>query len=177
MTCRFRMQFFALYSLVAIYHATHQELAAIHPLRKFILIKMVVFFTFWQGFALSIASYFHLIGSESFSTYETKALATSTQVRDAPPLHAPRSRVVNQLRPDQGSAPESSCASQDDDTDYGLSRAFNIVYKSTATKQQSAGRNHLLRVPAGSAHVCGLLPGQGLLPAGRNAGQYYGKHH
>lgn len=61
------------------YHATCAELADIHPLRKFILIKMVVFFTFWQGFALSILGHFRLIGSHSFSTYQTKALATSIQ--------------------------------------------------------------------------------------------------
>lgn len=61
------------------YHATAVELAAIHPLRKFILIKMVVFFTFWQGFLLSILGSFHLIGSRGFTTYQTKALATSVQ--------------------------------------------------------------------------------------------------
>jgi Organic solute transporter Ostalpha len=61
------------------YKATCTELADIHPLRKFILIKMVVFFTFWQGFMLSILAHFQLIGSQSFTTYQTKALATSIQ--------------------------------------------------------------------------------------------------
>jgi Organic solute transporter Ostalpha len=73
------LQFWAVYCLIAMYRATCHELADIHPLRKFVLIKMVVFFTFWQGFLLSILGHFQLIGSRSFSTYQTKALATSIQ--------------------------------------------------------------------------------------------------
>jgi hypothetical protein len=61
------------------YYATHTELADIQPLKKFVLIKMVVFFTFWQGFLLSILGHFQLIGSREWTTYETKQLASGIQ--------------------------------------------------------------------------------------------------
>lgn len=72
-------QFWALYSLVAMYHATHHELTDIQPLRKFIIIKMVVFFSFWQGFVLSILGWFRLIGRDNWTTYQTKTLAHGIQ--------------------------------------------------------------------------------------------------
>jgi Organic solute transporter Ostalpha len=75
----FRMQAWAVYCLVSLYKATCSELADIHPLRKFVIIKMVVFFSFWQGFLLSILGSFKLIGTESVATYDTKALAGSIQ--------------------------------------------------------------------------------------------------
>jgi hypothetical protein len=73
------VQFYALYCLFAMYRATATELADIRPLRKFLLIKAVVFFTFWQGFILSILGHLGLIGKNSFTTYQTNALATSVQ--------------------------------------------------------------------------------------------------
>lgn len=73
------MQFLAIYCLVALYHATHHELEPIKPLRKFILIKMVVFFTFWQGFLLSILGKLNLIGSEQWTVYDNKQLSGGIQ--------------------------------------------------------------------------------------------------
>lgn len=64
---------------MALYHATHKELESIQPLRKFILIKMVVFFTFWQGFLLSILNQFGLIGKEQWTVYDNKQLASGIQ--------------------------------------------------------------------------------------------------
>lgn len=43
------------------------------------IIKLVVFFSFWQGFLLSILGYFNLIGSQGVATYSTRALAGSIQ--------------------------------------------------------------------------------------------------
>ena len=46
----------ALYGLVIFYLGTHDQLKPFQPLFKFALIKTVVFFTFWQGFVISILS-------------------------------------------------------------------------------------------------------------------------
>jgi len=46
-------QMYALYCLVHFYHGTHKALEDISPFAKFISIKMIVFFSFWQGLALS----------------------------------------------------------------------------------------------------------------------------
>lgn len=45
----------ALYGLVLFYHAAHELLLPFQPLPKFLSVKAVIFFSFWQGAALSIA--------------------------------------------------------------------------------------------------------------------------
>jgi len=49
-------QMWALYCLIKFYHATHEELSHPihwHPLRKFLCIKGVIFFTWWQGIGIT----------------------------------------------------------------------------------------------------------------------------
>lgn len=44
----------ALYSLVVFYQGTEELLAPFRPLMKFVMVKSVIFFTFWQGLFVSI---------------------------------------------------------------------------------------------------------------------------
>jgi len=45
---------FALYNLGVFYHELHEELAGMNAVWKFLSIKGIVFFTFWQGVVISI---------------------------------------------------------------------------------------------------------------------------
>jgi hypothetical protein len=45
----------ALYALLLFYLGTHELLAPFRPLLKFVLVKSVIFLTFWQGLFISIA--------------------------------------------------------------------------------------------------------------------------
>lgn len=56
----------ALYSLVIFYHVFAKELAPHKPLAKFLCVKGIVFFCFWQGFVLDILASTGIIRSHHF---------------------------------------------------------------------------------------------------------------
>lgn len=56
----------ALYSLVAFYHVFDKELAPHKPLTKFMCIKGIVFFCFWQGVVLEILAAVGILKSHHF---------------------------------------------------------------------------------------------------------------
>jgi Organic solute transporter Ostalpha len=65
-------QAWALYVLALFYMAMHTELSPLNPLRKFVTIKLVVFFSFWQGLVITmLCSMGILKPHESFRTYQS----------------------------------------------------------------------------------------------------------
>lgn len=57
----------AMYALVLFYSVTKEELTPFNPIPKFLCIKAVILFAFWQGIIISVLVWFNLLhGNEDF---------------------------------------------------------------------------------------------------------------
>ncbi|XP_060530304.1 transmembrane protein 184C [Cylas formicarius] len=72
-------QFIAMYCLVMFYKANQEELKPMKPLAKFLCIKAVVFFSFFQGVAIAILVYVGVITSSDSSS---DGLSLSARLQD-----------------------------------------------------------------------------------------------
>ena len=64
---------FALYGLIMFYGLTHEELKGRRPLAKFLSIKLIVMFTFYQSFVVS-----HIFSRNSLCSFLTELLSFSS---------------------------------------------------------------------------------------------------
>jgi len=51
-------QMWALYCLVLFYQGTKEQLRPINPLPKFMCVKLIIFFTWWQGIMINLITYY-----------------------------------------------------------------------------------------------------------------------
>jgi len=70
---------YALYCLVKLYYATKEDLKEWNPVWKFLCIKGIIFFTFWQGFLIEVLHSFGVIGE--VGDWDSEHVVDGLQVR------------------------------------------------------------------------------------------------
>lgn len=58
-------QIFAMYCLILFYRTLREELAPLHPIGKFLCVKMVVFVSFWQAAFIAVLVKLHVISDRN----------------------------------------------------------------------------------------------------------------
>lgn len=69
----------SLYSLALFWYTLHEDLRPFKPMPKFMCIKLVIFFSYWQGVILAIAGWFHLIPSSAEPVARNGSIAAAIQ--------------------------------------------------------------------------------------------------
>ena len=72
-------QIWAIYCLIMFYRATRHDLSPIRPVAKFLLIKAIVFLTFWQSIGISIFFSLGIVKTGKWTTYDTEDISAGVQ--------------------------------------------------------------------------------------------------